>query len=388
MQRSRLGSLFSDDEDVGSSDVLRYTAPKETFITASSAADVVSPSLGPGLSEPKIAAVATVRLYRFDVQRGSYDSMENGSPVGCVLLCSPSPSPSYQLLVYNGQKVTLVAATVVPSFAYTFQDSYLSFSTVSPTNAGSSDHWSLLFDSVDSLRGFLRVVVAAMGQLHIHQCVSEGDAGVPDAVVVAKYSLPPLVPLSELGAADDGASVMSTAAGNTPLSSGMAAGIFYTAWSLPQPDADAGGVADRLMPEAALDAMQPPADVLKVKLTDKAQPLRASDVLGACAVGSSADACDMSELLPAVLARTLISARKGERVFVTFAVALAPLGLESSRFLLPGLSVWRLQTNGESWLGFAVEVDIAKVRQRVTKNNSSSSSSSSSSSICYFAAYI
>jgi len=403
MQRSRLGSLFSDDDDVESSDVLRYNAPKETTDPPLQPqpqqpqpqqrplADTANPLPGVPPAEPKIAAVATVRLYRFDVQRGSYDTMENGSPVGCVLLCSPSslpplspPSSSYQLLVYNGQKTTLVAAAVVPSFAYTFQDSYLSFSTVSPTNAAASDHWSLLFESVDSLRGFLRVVAAAMGQLHLHDCVSGGDAGAgtgsgagsgSDAVFVAKYALPPL---SELAAADDGASVMSTAAGNVPLSSGMAAGIYYTAWSLSQPAADTSGAVERLSPEIALDAMQPPVDVLKVKLTDKTQPLRASDVLAACAAEPSVHPFDMSEVLPAVLGKALIGVRKGERLLVTFAVALAPLGLESSQFSQPGLSVWRNATGTSTWLGFAAEVDVAKVRQRATKSNNSHSNGSSS----------
>ena len=279
MQRTKLGSLFGSSEngeDQGGLDVLRYTAPKEVSKeveppptpTPTVTTSVIPPRVEEQHNtDPKMIASATVRLYKFDAQRGSYDAIERGSPVGCVLLLQQG---IYQLLVYNGLKATLAAAAITATFTYSYHESYLSFSTVSSTTAMGVDNWSLLFDSVDSLRSFLRMVVAAMAQLHLHQHVhnSTNHNGETAADSIFDGS----------GGGGDLESVVSSAPGSSvALTAGMAAGVFYSAWTLPALSSSSplsGGNSSgsgrpltlSLSAESAVDELQPPADVLKVKL--------------------------------------------------------------------------------------------------------------------------
>ena len=290
MQRTKLGSLFGSSEngeDQGGLDVLRYTAPKEVSKeveppptpTPTVTTSVIPPRVEEQHNtDPKMIASATVRLYKFDAQRGSYDAIERGSPVGCVLLLQQG---IYQLLVYNGLKATLAAAAITATFTYSYHESYLSFSTVSSTTAMGVDNWSLLFDSVDSLRSFLRMVVAAMAQLHLHQHIHNSSNGngeaVADSIFVVKHPLPPMASLTDgSGGGGDLESVVSSAPGSSmALTAGMAAGVFYSAWTLPAlssssslsgSNSSGSGPPLSLSAESAVDELQPPADVLKVKL--------------------------------------------------------------------------------------------------------------------------
>ena len=295
MQRTKLGSLFgsSESEDQGGLDVLRYTAPKEISKDVEQPPSTPTPTPTVTITttvpsphqvedqhntDPKMIASATVRLYKFDVQRGSYDAIERGSPVGCVLLLQQG---IYQLLVYNGLKTTLAAAAITATFVYSYHESYLSFSTVSSTAAAGVDNWSLLFDTVDSLRSFLRMVVAVMAQLHLHHHVNNiGEAAAAaDSIFVVKHPLPPMVALTDgCGGGGDLESVVSSALGSSSvtLTAGMAAGVFYSAWTLPalsssslssgSSSSSGPSLSLSLTAESVVDELQPPADVLKVKL--------------------------------------------------------------------------------------------------------------------------
>lgn len=209
---------------------------------------------------------ATVRLYKFDAQRGSYDAIERGSPVGCVLLLQQGV---YQLLVYNGLKATLAAAAITSSFTYSYHESYLSFSTVSSTVTTGVDNWSLLFDGVEALRLFLRMVVAVMSQLHFHEHISSSaSSSSNDSVFVVKHPLPPMVYQGSDGSGGDLESVVSSAQGSasTALSAGMAAGVYYSTWALPALSSSSSLTSSSLTSESVVDDLHPPADVLKVKL--------------------------------------------------------------------------------------------------------------------------
>ena len=280
MQRSKLGSLFGNSENDEGLDILRYTAPKEVTKDVEPPPSTPTPTptvttpVPPRVEEqqnnndPKMIASAIVRLYKFDAARGSYDAIERGSPVGCVLLLQQGV---YQLLVYNGLKATLAAAAITSSFTYSYHESYLSFSTVSSTASAGVDNWSLLFDGVDALRLFLRTVIAVMAQLHLHQHISSASSsgeGVVDSVFVVKHPLPPIVTQGGDVGGGDMESVVSSAQGSasTALTAGMAAGVFYSTWALPALSSSSSLTISSLTAESVVDELQPPADVLKVKL--------------------------------------------------------------------------------------------------------------------------
>lgn len=128
-------------------------------------------------SAPKLIASATVRLFKLS-STGAYEAAEGGGPVGCVLM--NSSATAFNILVYNGQRVTLATSTIVPQFRYNIRDLYFSFTDIS---TGSS--WSILFDQTDIMSTFVRGVATAIAFVCTHIGV---DATLSQKVV--KLSLP------------------------------------------------------------------------------------------------------------------------------------------------------------------------------------------------------
>lgn len=176
---------------------------------------------------------AAVRLYKVNAATGAYDAIEGGSLLGCVLM---GTHLTYQILVYNSQKAPMATVAVGATFDYNVRDLYVSFAD----SAG--NQWSLLFDSIDALSGFLRTLAATV--VHVAAFGADGDAS------RAVRRLLPRLGSSE-GAEDREAG----------LGAGMSAGVHLTAWEL-QEAADYPG---DILAGPALKRVQPPDDVLKVK---------------------------------------------------------------------------------------------------------------------------
>ena len=109
---------------------------------------------------PKLIASATVRLFKLS-STGAYEACEGGNPVGCVLM--NSSATAFNILVYNGQRVTLATSTIVPQFRYNIRDLYFSFSDIS---SGSS--WSVLFDQTEAMNTFVRAVATTIAFVCTH----------------------------------------------------------------------------------------------------------------------------------------------------------------------------------------------------------------------------
>ena len=67
----------------------------------------------------------------------------------------------YQILVYNGQKVSQAQIPITSNTKYSFKDLYLSCSDVS------GGQFSLLFDNHSILAQFIRVVMVTKCYVHI-----------------------------------------------------------------------------------------------------------------------------------------------------------------------------------------------------------------------------
>lgn len=128
-------------------------------------------------SAPKVIASATVRLFKLS-SAGAYEASEGGNPVGCVLM--NSGTTAFNILVYNGQRVTLATSTIVPQFRYNIRDLYFSFTDIS---SGSS--WSILFDQIEAMTTFVRSIATAVAFVCSH---AGGDLAQSQKVV--KLGLP------------------------------------------------------------------------------------------------------------------------------------------------------------------------------------------------------
>lgn len=140
-------------------------------------------------------ASAAVRLYKVNPSTGAYDALEGGGLLGCVMM---GTGLTFQILIYNGQKVPQATVSVGAAFDYALRDLYMSFADAA------GNQWSLLFDSLEVMNNFVRTVAATV--VHV---VSHGDGGSGGGAVV-KRSLP-------RAATDDDA---------TTLSMGMSAGMY------------------------------------------------------------------------------------------------------------------------------------------------------------------
>ena len=122
-------TAFSVDSGGESFDALKYSAPKEpkkkktSSMTSESTASAEKdefklPSKG-GSAKPgaaaaaaktpgpsKILSPASVRLYRVNPHTRAYEAMDNGNPLGCVIM---GTGIQYQILIYNAQVSTYLS---------------------------------------------------------------------------------------------------------------------------------------------------------------------------------------------------------------------------------------------------------------------------------------
>lgn len=174
-------------------------------------------------------ASAAVRLYKVNPSTGAYDALEGGGLLGCVMM---GTGLTFQILIYNGQKVPQATVSVGATFDYALRDLYMSFAD------STGNQWSLLFDSAEVMTVFVRTVAATV--VHV---ASHSDAA---SQAVVRRSLP------RTQAADDDGSTLAL---------GMSAGVYLTAWEL-QEVADYPG---DIVSGAPLKRVQPPDEVVKVK---------------------------------------------------------------------------------------------------------------------------
>ncbi len=85
-------------------------------------------------------ASAAVRMFKVNPSTGAYDAVDGGGLLGCVMM---GTGLTFQILVYNGQKVPQATVGITGTFDYTLRDLYMSFAD----SAG--NQWSLLFDSAE-----------------------------------------------------------------------------------------------------------------------------------------------------------------------------------------------------------------------------------------------
>lgn len=85
-------------------------------------------------------ASAAVRMFKVNPSTGAYDAVDGGGLLGCVMM---GTGLTFQILVYNGQKVPQATVAVTGTFDYTIRDMYMSFADTA------GNQWSLLFDSVE-----------------------------------------------------------------------------------------------------------------------------------------------------------------------------------------------------------------------------------------------
>jgi len=169
---------------------------------------------------------ASVRLYKSNPSTGAYDAHEGGSRLGCVVMGS---GLQFQILVYNGQKAPQATVPLSSSFAYNVRDLYMSFAD------GQGSNWSILFDAQETMMSFLRVVVACVAHVSMHT----------DCNAQVKGTL----------------SSSSAASEEQPLATGMAAGIYYTAWEM----GDLSDYPSDIVAAAPCMRVAAPSDVAKIK---------------------------------------------------------------------------------------------------------------------------
>eukprot|EP01038_Epipyxis_sp_PR26KG_P012106 gene12106-16203_t len=245
------GGSFSQQSATDSNDALKYSAPKEPKaksnkpsvseaktqqVTAAptapvGASKIVTPkTIGPS----KIMHSAAVRLYKINSTTSAYEAVENGSPLGCVVM---GMGDTFQILIYNGQKVPQATVPILSSFDYTVQGLYMSFTDAS----GSS--WSILFDSQDVMCSFIRVVVATSIHMATHK------ESVEQTTMKRVLPNPNPVAANEID--------------ETTLSIGsMAAGVYLKVWEI-------GDIADYpidIINGLTLKQTSPPDEVMKVKM--------------------------------------------------------------------------------------------------------------------------
>lgn len=310
---SKLGSLFGGGNNSDSNDALKYSAPKEPKKSASapnSATNTIVSSTISGSSDEsgkvtantaavvselssKIMNYSQVRLYKINPTTNSYEAHENGGVLGCVLM---GAGTSYQLLIYNGQKIPQATIILTAKFPFNIRDLYISFVD------GQGNKWSVLFDSADTMHMFLRHLMAIIS----HLAMSTDSAEYVKCVATCSNN-------------NDEAA----------LTTGMAAGIYYSMWELEAELTDYPNVSISGQPFKKLAS---PSEIMKLK------------------VGSSIDfvggICD-----------GLMGCRKGDKVWFGIPPKLAYSGGEDLTSRIRP-SAWLL-----------VEVDVIKVKSSGDKED-------------------
>lgn len=179
----------------------------------------------------QIMTSATVRLYKINQSTRAYEPVEGGMPLGCAIL---GMGLTYQILVYNGQKVPQAAVNITAAFDYTVRDLYVSFAD------SSSNFWSLLFDNFEAMNTCLRIIAAIIFHINTH---AEGNT---------TENLRRLLPRS----GDAGAEPETVL-----LTAGMTAGVFVEVFEV-------GELADYPsdMLTSSIKTVRAPNDVLKLKV--------------------------------------------------------------------------------------------------------------------------
>lgn len=263
-------SLFSNQGNIDSNDALRYNAPKEPRQKSENSKKVeqkASPVVGkPSVSAPtpqdngslgpsKIMGSATIRLYKINPTTRAYESVEGGTPLGCVAMGTGN---SYQILVYNGQRVPQAVISILETFNYTLRDLYMSLTDTS------GNSWSLLFDSPEAMSSFLMVIGAMIAHTATHRESQE------------PFFRRPLPLTAEEAAA------MSGSETETGLTAGSTAGVYLRLWEM-------GGLGDYpgdIVNGTPLKSVQSPDDVVKVKIGASEDPIGGfSEALMGCKKG-------------------------------------------------------------------------------------------------------
>ena len=103
-------------------------------------------------------ASAAVRMFKVNPSTGAYDAVDGGGLLGCVMM---GTGLTFQILVYNGQKVPQATVAITGTFDYTLRDLYMSFAD----SAG--NQWSLLFDSAEVREQYKHILSFTIAQLKI-----------------------------------------------------------------------------------------------------------------------------------------------------------------------------------------------------------------------------
>jgi hypothetical protein len=302
---SKLGSLFGSSGPSENNDALKYSAPKEpkqrqssisnpsivvpgptstnTHVVSSPTPVVVAPA-----QTSKILTSVAVRLFKFNSTTGSYEQHDGGSLLGCVIM---GMELQYQILIYNGQKVPQATVPLSSSFTFNVRDLYMSFTD------SQNNQWSVLFDQVDTMTSFLKILTVAVAHIAMHK-----EANSP----YVKFTLPS----SQAGSSEDPA-----------LTTGMAAGIYYTIWEV----GDLSSYPNDIFNETSFKSIQPSAEVVKIKLGTGDDP-----------IGGMSEA--------------LIGCKKGDKIWLGVSVRTAYSGsINMSTRVRPA-----------SWM--FIEIDIVKVK--------------------------
>ena len=120
---------------------------------------------------------AAVRLYKINPSTGGYDSIEGGNLLGCVLM---GTGLTYQILIYNAQKVPQATIPITMGFNYTIKDLYMSF-----TDNSTQNQWSLLFDSNETMTNFVRTIVTTI--IHINSFTTDNSGSTSDVNSIRRY---------------------------------------------------------------------------------------------------------------------------------------------------------------------------------------------------------
>ena len=120
---------------------------------------------------------AAVRLYKINPSTGGYDSIEGGNLLGCVLM---GTGLTYQILIYNAQKVPQATIPITMGFNYTIKDLYMSF-----TDNSTQNQWSLLFDSNETMTNFVRTIVTTI--IHINSFSTDTSGSTSDVNSIMRY---------------------------------------------------------------------------------------------------------------------------------------------------------------------------------------------------------
>ena len=250
------GSMGGGGGDDGPSlDSLKYSAPKEpkkavaTALTTPTTSSKTSATVSASAATPgatKIIASCTVRLYKMNAATRGYESHEGGNPLGCIITGSGT---NFTLAIYNGQKQYQVLLPITPMFQYTLQNMYVSFSDSQGTG------WSALFDSVDTLATWQRMILVAMAQAASHS--ESVDASTPGFIkaVIAQSNTTTSVPVSDTKLQQD-------SAGNQVVQLGCNAGIYYSVWEI----GDIDGYPDVTLAAAPIFSVKSPSEVTKINL--------------------------------------------------------------------------------------------------------------------------